>query len=80
MSATEKAAPGKQYGGNMVKNRPRVSTKEGIAAYRRVLRLVHSYMRQNLDDETLVAAGGGMLTWGELRHHIKCALGMRVRP
>lgn len=67
-----------KYGGHLVKKRPRVKTVEAIAAYKRVLRLVNNYMLRNLDDETLVAAGGGMMTWGELRHHIKCALAIRT--
>lgn len=56
-----------------------VDKDEAIRTYKRVLRLVHQYMRRNLDDETLVAAGGGMMTWGELRQHIQESLKLRLR-
>ena len=66
------------YGKHLVQSRPRVKAQEAIAAYRRVLRLVNSYMWRNLDSEMLVAATGGLMTWGEIRHHVQCALAMRV--
>lgn len=51
---------------------------EVIATQKRVLRLVHQYMKANLDDGTLAAAGGGMMTWGELRQHIQEAIRLKV--
>jgi hypothetical protein len=56
-----------------------VDQVEAIRTYKRVLRLVHQYMRRNLDDGTLVAAGGGLMTWGELRQHIQESLKLRVQ-
>jgi len=52
---------------------------EVIRVQKRVLRLVHKYMRRNLADSTLVAADGGMMTWGDLRQNIKQAAALRVK-
>ena len=68
-----------EYGENLIRLRQTVKKDDAIAAYRRVLRLIHLYMRRNLNDTTLVIGGAGMMTWGELRHHIKCALAMRIK-
>lgn len=47
---------------------------------RRVLRLVDGYL-STLDQDTLTAWGGGMMTWGELRQHVKAAAKvMRAAP
>lgn len=59
-------------------HRTRVSAKDGIAAYRRVLKLVDLYIGKNCDEETLLAANGGLLTWAELRFHIQSALALRM--
>lgn len=64
----------------MRKLRTSVDKKEAIRIYRRVLRLVHQYIKANTDSETLLAAGGGIMTWRELRQHIKESLALRVRP
>jgi hypothetical protein len=53
--------------------------KEVIETQKRVLRLLHKYMRANLDDRTLVAAGGGLMTWGELRMHVREAAALKVK-
>lgn len=52
--------------------------KEVISIQKRVLRLLHQYMRRNLNDGTLVMAGGGMMTWGELRQHVREAANLKV--
>ena len=43
------------------------------AAVRRVLRLVDGYLSTRDQDE-LVAWDGGLMTWRELRRHVKAAL------
>lgn len=42
-------------------------------AVRRVLRLVDGYLSTR-DQSELIAYDGGMMTWGELRQHVKAAL------
>ena len=42
-------------------------------AVRRVLRLVDGYLSTRQQDE-LIAWNGGMMTWEELRAHVKAAL------
>lgn len=42
-------------------------------AVRRVLILVNGYM-STLPQDTLTAWDGGMMTWGELRQHVKAAM------
>ncbi len=56
-----------------------VDKDEAVRTYKRVLRLVNRYMRRNLDDGTLVAVDGGLMTWGELRQHIQESLKLRIK-
>lgn len=51
----------------------RVSAREAIAVYRRVLRMTDRYLAKQRQD-LLVTEGRGLMTWGEIRHHIKSAL------
>ena len=46
------------------------SQREAILAYRRVLRLTNVYLRKQKQD-LLVTDGRGLMTWGEIRHHIR---------
>lgn len=48
-----------------------------VLAYRRVLRLVNSYLKRQRAD-LLVTDGRGLMTWGEIRYHITAALGLRA--
>jgi len=52
---------------------------EVIIVQKRVLRLLHQYMKANLSDSTLVSAGGGLMTWGELRQHVKQAIALKIK-
>ena len=52
--------------------------EEVVTIQRRVLRLIHAYMRANLADSTLAGANGGMMTWGELRQHVREAANLKV--
>ena len=66
-----------KYGDHLITKRPRVSAETAIQSYRRVLKLVNGYLkaeRQGL----LATDGRGLMTWGEVRHHVQCALSMRV--
>jgi hypothetical protein len=62
----------------MAANRGRVSAKEAIEVYRRVLWLVDGYMRVNLKQDELVTFDGGLKTWREIRQHIKGARALKV--
>jgi len=57
--------------------RQRCTDKEAVATYRRVLKLVNGYLGRNTDKNTLVGWDGGIMTWGEIRFHIRGALGLR---
>lgn len=57
----------------------RVTPKEAVEVYRRVLWLVDGYIRTNLSQDELVTFDGGLMTWREIRQHIKSARGMKVR-
>lgn len=59
--------------GLMKEHEYRVSSKEAIVVYRRVLRMVDRYLKSQRQD-LLVTEGRGLMTWGEIRHHIKSAL------
>ena len=52
------------------------TNKEAIASYRRVLRLVDRYIRKEKAD-LLITDGKGLMTWGEIRFHIKEVLGLK---
>lgn len=51
------------------------SDKEAVDAYRRVLRLVDGYLRKE-KQSLLVTDGRGLMTWGEIRLHIREALAL----
>ncbi len=55
-----------------------VTKREAIRVYRRVLKLVDLYMKRNLSDTVLVCGGNGMMTWGEVRNHIRQSLKLKV--
>jgi hypothetical protein len=42
-------------------------------AVRRALKLANDYLLANVSDDRLVAARGGMMTWGEIRQHLNAA-------
>jgi hypothetical protein len=49
-------------------------------AMRRVLRLVDGYLAKQ-DQDKLTTDGRGLMTWGEIRHHVRSAAALRVeRP
>jgi hypothetical protein len=55
-----------------------VSRKQAIAVYRRVLRLANAYIgrqRQSL----LVTDGRALMTWGEIRLHIRESLSLKIK-
>jgi hypothetical protein len=52
------------------------SDKEAVAAYRRVLRLVNGYLKKERQS-LLVTDGRGLMTWGEIRHHVQAALSLQ---
>lgn len=55
-----------------------VSQKAVIRVLRRVLRLLDMYLAM-MPQDTLHAAGGGVMTIRELRQHIKFALLLRAK-
>jgi hypothetical protein len=52
--------------------------KEVIATQKRVLRLVDAYLRKEKQD-LLVTDGRGLMTWGEIRQHVKGAIALKVK-
>jgi len=54
------------------------SERTVIAAMRRVLKLADSYIRVQKQD-LLITDGLGLMTWGEIRAHIKAAAALKVR-
>lgn len=56
-----------------------VSQREALRVSRRVLTLVNKYLYRQRQD-LLVTDGRGLMTWGEIRHHVRAALSLRVRP
>ena len=56
-----------------LKTAKRLTYEQKQRAIRRVLRLVDGYLSTR-DQTELVAWNGGMMTWRELRWHIKAAL------
>jgi len=52
------------------------SDKEAVDTYRRVLRMVNSYLGKQKQD-LLVTDGRGLMTWGEIRLHIRESLALR---
>jgi hypothetical protein len=55
----------------------RVSEHEANVIYRRLLRLTDRYIARQ-KGSLLVTDGRGLMTWGEIRRHIKEALSMTV--
>lgn len=56
----------------------RVTPREAVAAYRAVLRLVNAYLGKQQQD-LMVTDGRGLMTWGEIRHHVKSVLALKVQ-
>lgn len=54
-----------------------VSQAEQLRALRRVLRLLDGYISTQ-DQDLLLAYAGGLMTWRELRRHIRSALKLPV--
>lgn len=51
----------------------RVSEREAIAIYKRVLRMTDKYLAKQKAD-LLVTDGRGLMTWAEVRQHIQESL------
>lgn len=51
--------------------------REQVLAYRRVLRLVNAYLGRQKQD-LLVTDGRGLMTWGEIRYHVREALRLPI--
>jgi hypothetical protein len=54
----------------------RCTDKEAVDAYRRVLRLVNTYLGKQRQD-LLVTDGRELMTWGEIRIHIRESLSLQ---
>lgn len=55
----------------------RVDENEAIKIQRRVLKLVDGYLAKQ-QQGTLISNGRGMMTFAELRQHIKGALSLKI--
>lgn len=62
----------------MSRLRPTLNAAKKKAIVKRVLRLVDGYLSTR-DQMELIAWNGGMMTWRELRQHIKGALRLMVK-
>ena len=54
------------------------SERTVLAAMKRVLRLVDGYLARQ-EQNALITDGRGLMTWGEIRHHVVSASKLRVR-
>lgn len=52
--------------------------KEVAMHQKRVLRLVNSYIYRQRQD-LLITDGRGLMTWGEIRKHVKEAIALKVK-
>lgn len=50
--------------------------REHYDAIRRVLELVDGYIREQPSQHTLMSDGKGLMTWAELRPHLRAAIGL----
>jgi hypothetical protein len=61
----------------MARKRIVCSNKEAVLAYRRVLRLVGSFIKKDKPLDTLTTNGQALMTWRELLFHIDESLNLK---
>ena len=55
-----------------------ISERDVVQVYRRVLRLTDRYLRRQKQD-LLITDGRSLMTWGEIRQHIRESLALKTR-
>ena len=55
----------------------KVSEREAVIVYRRVLRLADAYIKRQ-EQDMLITDGKGLMTWREIRQHIRESLALKI--